>query len=329
GAGWFPRCELDSTPAAGRSTRTAGNRGDRRRTSATSPLGWSRNHEGLPRVAPAGPGSGIVRGCGVPMPCSELLGQTQAGELPAHGGVEEVAIGGAHVVFRRGATAATQHHLPGHELAVVLTQAAAQRPKAGVGPIGAGRPFPDIAVELLQAIAGSCSHRLQLAALDKIAPQWLVLRGDFPFFFAWQTRLRPSGKGLGLEITQVANRCMQIQLAWAAQGQLQPVVTLPVQRRLPAGALDMVPTVRQPQGGAAITAIANELQVLAIAHRPAGQLKGLDEHPMARPLAVEGKAFAAMANLAQPGGELNPAQLARACSARLQVMPVNRPQRVL
>src|SRR5215831_15381915 len=84
---------------------------------------------------------------------SSICGQPHAGEGPARGGREEVAVADAYVVVRRDGRAAAQHHLAGHELAVVLADRPLGRTVARVGHIGAHGPLPDIADHLLKACA--------------------------------------------------------------------------------------------------------------------------------------------------------------------------------
>src|SRR5690606_21053853 len=100
---------------------------------------------------------------------SELPGQAQPGELPAHGRLEKVAISGADMALRGGTTAAAQDHLPGHELAVVLAQAAFERAEAGVGAVGAGCPFPNITEQLRRPFSRFGGDRLQMIAFKEVA----------------------------------------------------------------------------------------------------------------------------------------------------------------
>src|SRR3546814_2462662 len=65
-----------------------------------------------------------------------VLGQAQAGELPARRRWKEVAVAGANVAGGRCAAAAAQHVLPAHELAVVLAKRAGQRAEARVRGLG-------------------------------------------------------------------------------------------------------------------------------------------------------------------------------------------------
>src|SRR3546814_3757797 len=73
--------------------------------------------------------------------------------------VEEIAVAGPHMAARRGATAALQHELPGHELAVIFAHRAFGGAETGMGAIGAARPFPHVAVHLRQREIGRASGR--------------------------------------------------------------------------------------------------------------------------------------------------------------------------
>src|SRR6185437_10146964 len=76
--------------------------------------------------------------------CSLILRQTYAAVRPARGGIKEITIGETNMTRRRHRRAATQHHLIGHEFAVVLADGSFRRPIAGIGHIGTGGPFPNI-----------------------------------------------------------------------------------------------------------------------------------------------------------------------------------------
>ena len=65
---------------------------------------------------------------------------------------------------RRRAGAAAQHELPTHELAIILADRTLDRAEAGIGPIGAPRPFPDVAEK--GGVAGTCRPRLDRARRD-------------------------------------------------------------------------------------------------------------------------------------------------------------------
>src|SRR5690349_13783437 len=72
-------------------------------------------------------------GCSRQPPASKVLGQADAGELPAGFGRKKVAIGPAHVAGGRDARTAAQDHLVAHKLAVVFAQGAGGRREARVG----------------------------------------------------------------------------------------------------------------------------------------------------------------------------------------------------
>src|SRR3546814_10688438 len=85
---------------------------------------------------------------------SEILGETQAGELPALVGVEEIAVGGPHMAARRRAASAAKHELAAHELAIIFAHRAGGGTEARIGTIGAAGPFPHAAEHLLQPRVG-------------------------------------------------------------------------------------------------------------------------------------------------------------------------------
>jgi len=92
-----------------------------------------------------------------------VLGEAEAAELPAGGGVEEVSVGGADVGLGGDAGASAEDHLGAHELAVVLAEGSGEGFVAGVTGVGGGGPFPDVAEEL-EGSGGEC-RSLHSAAL--------------------------------------------------------------------------------------------------------------------------------------------------------------------
>jgi hypothetical protein len=115
---------------------------------------------------------GRMRGWASPTGClvSCVLREAQAAELPALPGLKEIAIAGAQVAARRRARAAAQHVLAVHELAVVFADRARRGAEAGIGHVGAGRPFPHVAEHLLQARRRpSAAARPPRALLDEVA----------------------------------------------------------------------------------------------------------------------------------------------------------------
>ena len=73
------------------------------------------------------------------------------GELPAFFRLKEIAVGSANVRARRGAGTAAQDVLVAHEFAVVFAERAGAGAIAGVGRVGAARPFPNVAEHLVKA----------------------------------------------------------------------------------------------------------------------------------------------------------------------------------
>src|ERR1035438_7693037 len=74
------------------------------------------------RILPAKVAVGFMRSHWIKLQRGGLGSQSNPGELPACLRGEEVAVAGADVRRRRYARTAAQHHLPAHELAVVLSQ---------------------------------------------------------------------------------------------------------------------------------------------------------------------------------------------------------------
>src|SRR3546814_13546015 len=92
---------------------------------------------------------------------SEILGETQAGELPALVGVEEIAVGGPHMAARRRAASAAKHELAAHALAIIFAHRAGGGTEARLGTIGAAGPFPHAHAKLFKPPirTGACRER--------------------------------------------------------------------------------------------------------------------------------------------------------------------------
>src|SRR5689334_21464342 len=71
-----------------------------------------------------------------------ILRQAHTAELPSFVGREEVAIGASRMAGGRCRGAAAQHHLPDHELAIVLADRARPGAEPRIGPISAAGPLP-------------------------------------------------------------------------------------------------------------------------------------------------------------------------------------------
>src|SRR5699024_5271430 len=95
--------------------------------------GWRQSRRGFHRTGWRCAGDGRGNAPWRLLSCGFVPGQAQAAEGPAHVWIEEVAVAGAQVIRRGDATAAAQHLLAAHELAVVFAEAAAQGLEAGVG----------------------------------------------------------------------------------------------------------------------------------------------------------------------------------------------------
>ncbi|MCY1362233.1 hypothetical protein D9M69_489380 [compost metagenome] len=118
-----------------------------------------------------------------------------------------------------------------------------------------------------------------------------------------------------------------------AQRHLPPraFARFPVQRRLDALLADPAPAVGEPQAGGLVAAVVDELEPLAVGDRVRAQRERLQVDLVARPLAVKGKALAAMADLDHAAVEADPVgRRARVGDHRLgQLRRKGRPQRIL
>src|SRR3546814_13750155 len=90
---------------------------------------------------------------------SEILGETQAGELPALVGVEEIAVGGPHMAARRRAASAAKHELAAHELAFLFAHPAGGGTEARIGRIGPPGQFTPAAELLFHPQTGTAHRR--------------------------------------------------------------------------------------------------------------------------------------------------------------------------
>lgn len=98
-----------------------------------------------------------------------VFGEAEAGELPAGGGGEEVAVGGADVGGGGDAGASAQDDLAGHEFSVVLAEGSGERFVAGIAGVGAGGPLPYVSEELLDALAGGGWCGVEVSGFEEVA----------------------------------------------------------------------------------------------------------------------------------------------------------------
>src|SRR5271166_1379956 len=108
------------------------------------------------------------------MAALRVPGETQAAELPAAVGMEEVAIGRTGVPVRGHSRAAAQDHLIDHEFSIVFADGTGGRPEARIRAVSGTRPLPHMTCPLAD-LGG-----------------W---QGRFPFRLGWQAGSRPVGEG--------------------------------------------------------------------------------------------------------------------------------------
>src|SRR5271165_653426 len=104
---------------------------------------------------------------------------------------------------RSDARSPAENHLAGHELAVVLTERARKRLVSRITGIGARRPFPAIAEELLDTRT-SCRSGMELSSVEQVSLDRYLARHVFPLRLSRKPATPPVRKRLGLETTYVA-----------------------------------------------------------------------------------------------------------------------------
>ena len=151
-----------------------------------------------------------------------------------------------------------------------------------------------------------------------------------PLGLGRQARAGPARVGVGLVVADVADRLVRVERPQAGRVKAvqPPSRVLPVERRLPAAGLHRVPAVGQPQLGPPVAAVGDEGQVLAVGHRPRGELEGVAADAVARAFVVEGEAVAVVADRrCRPAGEGEPAQRRAAGDRRQRPAVGDRPAR--
>ena len=84
------------------------------------------------------------------------------------------------------ARSAPQHELVAHELRVVFAEGALGRCHPWIRRVGALGPFPDVAEALSKSRAGHGGQRVEVLALQEVAPRGAPrARGDLPFGLPW------------------------------------------------------------------------------------------------------------------------------------------------
>src|SRR5262245_42765494 len=134
--------------------------------------------------------------------------EAQARELPTRIRWKEVPVGCANVARWCRARSAAQDVLSAHELAVVLADRAAGKPKARVRTVVASRPLPDVTECLRERRVNwrlAQCERMKRAILQEVSGEWRAARGHLPLGFGRQPFIRPPRKGIGLVEAHMAN----------------------------------------------------------------------------------------------------------------------------
>src|SRR3954453_13089501 len=106
-------------------------------------------------------------------------------------------------------------------------------------------------------------------------------REALPFDLCRQPGLRPTRVRIRFEETHMTHGCMRIDGLHSIESECLPaaVTRFPRERRIPALGVFHIPPFGQPEFGARIAIVSNELLKFRFADRPRSNLERIDEHP--------------------------------------------------
>src|SRR5262249_4709555 len=140
-----------------------------------------------------------------------VLGQANAGELPACLRWKEIAVGRPDVRSGRCTRAATQYELVAHELCVIFAKRASRWSRAWVRGIRAPCPLPNVPKTLSKFRANLSRPRMKTPRFEEITIDLLLNRRRFPLGLGWQPRARPASICIGFIKAHVTDRFRRIQ----------------------------------------------------------------------------------------------------------------------
>jgi hypothetical protein len=165
------------------------------------------------------------------------------------------------------AGAAAEDDLGGHELAVVLAQGTGEGLVTGVAGVGRLGPFPHVAIELLRGGGGGAAYLwVEGSGFEEVAGDRGLSCDKLPLEFGGEAVAGPAGKGVGLEEAEVADGGFGdlAERAEAVEGEDAPAggsgrVANPVEGGLPAFGLEGVPAFGEPELGARVAIVFDEV----------------------------------------------------------------------
>jgi hypothetical protein len=217
--------------------------------------------------------------------------------LPAGGGAEEVAVGGADVGLRGDAGATAEDDLGAHELAVVLAECAGEGFVAGIAGVGRLGPLPDVAEELLRGGGyRAAGLGVEVAGFEEVARSGMLDGDELPLEFGGETVAGPAGEGVSFEEGEVADGGFGevAEGLPAVEGEDAPAggvggVAAPVEGSLPSFRFDGIPAFGEPELGAGVAVGLDEAEVFGTGDGAGGEAKRREVDGVARGFVVEGK----------------------------------------
>ena len=243
------------------------------------------------------------------------MGQAQAGELPACGGWKEVSVSGADVGGGCDAGASAEDHLSGHEFAVVFADGAGSGLEAGIAEVGAGGPLPGVAEELggIGGELGRAGSGVQAVGFEEVSGDGGGGCGEFPLKFGGEPESAPACVGVGFIEADVGDGGGEEigegnGAAEGEDGPLAGIVLRPVERSGPLEGVDGDPAIGEPEFGAAVSAVKDELEVFGAGDGVGSEVEGLEKDFVAGEFVVEGEAWAGVACLVDAAWEFVPVE---------------------
>ena len=154
---------------------------------------------------------------------------------------------------------------------------------------------------------------MQGAALQIVAGVRQAAGSNLPLGFSRKPGVGPAGKSVGFKKTDMTDRRIGVHRDLAVQGKAIPLlVTLgPIGGRLPAARHHCIPAKGQPPLRAAIAAVFNECNKVAVGYRMAGDLESVEPDAVVGRFIVEGEPVASVPDFVQACVHVDPVRRAR------------------
>ena len=127
-----------------------------------------------------------------------------------------------------------------------------------------------------------------------------------PFGLGRKPRIGPTCIGIRLKEADVTDRSIEIERLQSMQREFIPsaaMILAPVEWCMPRACVHAIPAFGEPQFMSRVAAIGDERKIVAIGHKPIGDLIWVQEHLMTGRLVIERKVLARVSNFDKTTGE--------------------------